>query len=140
MHTKCSLLFCLVFLISSELLVVFLNPAGSYLHHMYTNRYELTLRHQAAHLEPAKTTWKRFSLVYSCVTSSLIKPSSIVPKGPKPTLLAGVCAQPLQMAAGQVHHNKATGITGRERNSPAWMDSSPFFSGFSWGNVKSVSW
>lgn len=54
-------LFCLVFLNSSVLFVVFLNPAGSHLHHMFTDRYEATLHHEAAHLHPTKTTWKHFS-------------------------------------------------------------------------------
>lgn len=56
-----ALLFCLVFLSSSVLFVVFLNPAGSHLHHMFTDRYEATLHHEAAHLHPTKTTWKHFS-------------------------------------------------------------------------------
>lgn len=49
-------LFCLVFLNSSVLFVVFLNPAGSHLHHMFTDRCEATLQHEAAHLHPTKTT------------------------------------------------------------------------------------
>lgn len=60
-----------------------LTPAGPYLRHMHADRYEPTLRHEAAHLQPAKTTWKRFSSVSSCVRTSLIKTSSIGPEGPK---------------------------------------------------------
>lgn len=112
---------------------MFLNPAGPYLRHMCTDRYDPTLRHEAAHLQPAKTTWKHFSSVSSCVRTSLIKTSSVGPEGPKAVrfhpgrrcwqVFVHIHRRWQQVRFITTRHRE---IIGRDLNLPAWMDSNAF--------------